>query len=258
VSDLYIADISEFQPGVDWATYAAATPAVIIRAHNGRRPDHLWAANAAGASAHCRWWAAYQYLPADVDPAVAAWRFRQTLGGARPNATILDLEEGTGDQQPRQHAWLAALADDDITDWTYTGDYFARAHGLTVDWVAAYQKREPTTAHQLWQFTDKQQFAGIGAPCDGSVFHGTIDDLLALTGNAPVPTPHPHPVQEDDDMKIIVRPDGNKFLFAFGKLSVLDEEGVMHFKAADTPIVDQLGDKSWRGLVKAHGEPVAG
>jgi hypothetical protein len=180
--ELVIADVSEFQPGIDWRAYAAATPAVIVRAHNGRRPDHLWEVNATEAGALCRWWGAYQYLPADVDAALAARRLRDCLGDHRPNVTILDLEEGAGDQQPRQHAWLAALADDDIADWTYTGDYFARAHGLDVEWVAAYQQREPTRAHKLWQFTNAQRFAGIPNPCDGSVFHGSIDDLLAITG----------------------------------------------------------------------------
>jgi hypothetical protein len=54
------------------------------------------------------------------------------------------------------------MANDPARDWTYSGDYFARTHGLTVDWIAAYQKREPTTAHRLWQFTDKHEFPGIG------------------------------------------------------------------------------------------------
>lgn len=76
--------------------------------------------------------------------------------------------------------------------------------------------------------------------------------------NAPDPEPTPVPHEEDDDMKIIKRPDGNAFLFAFGKLSVLSDAGVMQFAAGGTPIVNDLDDKSWTGIVKAHGQPVAG
>jgi hypothetical protein len=78
---------------------------------------------------------------------------------------------------------MAALQDP--VEWTYSGLAFARAHlADKVDWVAAYGQSEPADAHTLWQFTDKQNFAGIGTPCDGSVFNGTIDQLIALTQGA--------------------------------------------------------------------------
>jgi hypothetical protein len=127
---------------------------------------------------------------------LAAERFLETLGTFRPNVTILDLEEGTGDQAGRQHDWLSVMANDPARDWTYSGDYFARTHGLSVDWIAAYQKREPTTAHRLWQFTDAHSFPGIGS-CDASVFLGTVDDLIALTSNTAPPAPTPAHTEDD-------------------------------------------------------------
>lgn len=185
MSDLTIADISEFQT-MDWSVFHE--PAVIVRAHNSTRADNKWYDNALHASQQCRWWAAYQYLTKTADPATAAQAFLATLGSYRPNATIVDIEEGDGDQQARQHAWLDVMANDPACDWTYSGDYYARTHNIVpLDWVAAYQLREPTVAHTLWQFTDKQTFDGIAAPCDASVFHGTIDDLINLTGgNMPI------------------------------------------------------------------------
>lgn len=188
--DLLIPDVSEYQ-SVDFTVFSGP---IIVRAHNGRRADYHWPQHAAGASAQ-RWWGAYQYLPSNVGAGLAAQRFLDTLGAFRPNVTILDLEEGSGNQQERQHDWLTVMADDPARDWTYSGDYFARAHGLTIDWVAAYQRRAPTTAHKLWQFTDAHPFPGIGV-CDGSVFLGTVDDLIALTSNTPAPAPEDPPMSE--------------------------------------------------------------
>lgn len=187
---MLIPDVSEFQT-VDFDVFSGP---IIVRAHNSSRADKHWAAHAAGASRQ-PWWAAYQYLTKNADPAQAARAFLATLGAWRPNCTIVDIEEGDGDQQARQHAWLTVMADDPARDWTYSGDYFARTHGLTVDWIAAYQSRKPTAAHTLWQFTDAHDFPGIGR-CDGSVFHGTVDELTALTGGTAPTTPTP----SEDDM----------------------------------------------------------
>lgn len=182
MTDLRIPDVSEFQT-VNFDVFSGP---IIVRAHNSNRADLHWAQHAMGASQQ-PWWAAYQYLTKNANPGDAARAFLATLGNYRPNCTILDLEEGDGDQQARQHAWLSVMAGDPSADWTYSGDYFARAHGLSVEWVAAYQNREPTTAHVLWQASDRWDFPGIGS-CDGSLFHGSVDDLIALTsGTAPAP-----------------------------------------------------------------------
>jgi hypothetical protein len=117
----------------------------------------------------------------------AAKAFAATVGPMLSGeVAILDLEEGTGDQGPRRQLWLDTL--DAAVEWTYSGMYFARAHlpGVALDWIAAYQGTEPTDAHRLWQYTSAaQNVAGIGT-CDGSTFHGTLQDLIALTQEADV------------------------------------------------------------------------
>lgn len=195
---LIIADVSQYQGTPDWDAFFAANQAVILRAHYGSAEDAQWQRNAKAASAKAKWWAAYQYLPQTLDPTIAAQRFKASLAGFRPFATILDLEEGNGDQSGRQHAWLAEMASDPADDWTYSGLYFARDHGVTVDWIAAYGNREPTVAHRLWQYTDAASFPGIAGHVDASTFNGTIDDLIAMTHGV---TP---PVPQEDDMQIVI------------------------------------------------------
>lgn len=162
---------------------------MIVRAAYGTKTDLHWSANAAGAST-LSWWGAYQYLPAGTDPAAAAAAFTKLLAGRTPNVVVLDLEEGSGDQGPRQRAWLAAMHAQ--TEWTYSGLYFARSHGLTgVQWIAAYQQTsEPTTPHELWQYTGGgYRCPGIAGGIDASIFHGTLDDLISLTGGTVALTP---------------------------------------------------------------------
>jgi len=223
---LTIADVSEFQT-VDWPAYGASTPAVIVRAHNSARPDNKWAQNAAGASRYCQKWAAYQYLTKGADPATAAKAFVATLGGYQPHAVILDLEEGDGDQSGRQHAWLDTVHTTwGAVEWTYSGLYFARAHNVTVDWVAAYQNSEPSAAHQLWQSTDRQQFPGISAPCDGSLFHGSISDLWPNGGDN---------MALDDNDKTFIEKVVNDYV-----LNIVRQEGISAGIAALGPKIDQL------------------
>ena len=170
---------------------AAGYEAVILRAHNGWRADSRWAANAATVSKLFSWWGAYQYLPASVDPRTAAAEFTSTLGSYKPNLVVLDLEEGAGDQGPRQRAWLSAM--NHGPEWTYSGLYFARNHGLTgVQWIAAYkQPSEPTAWHELWQYTGGgRTVPGIAGGVDASIFHGTLSGLMAITsGSLPAPAP---------------------------------------------------------------------
>jgi GH25 family lysozyme M1 (1,4-beta-N-acetylmuramidase) len=179
---LALADVSEFQGNIDWAAYGAANPAVVVRVHNSNRPDNFAQPNIAGARAHCSWRGWYQYLTASADPVKAAHDFQATLGPTLPGEVmILDLEEGAGDQRARRQAWLDALQDP--VEWTYSGMYFARQRlpGVHVEWLAAYGQGEPTDSHTLWQNTNSRRFAGIPAPCDGSLFNGTLAQLQALT-----------------------------------------------------------------------------
>lgn len=183
MTSLSFADVSEFQ-SVDWATYGAHTPAVIVRAHNGFRADNHWAANLAGSRKYCAWRGFYQYLPASVDPATAAKAFRATVGPVQPGEVlILDLEEGTGDQRARRQAWYDAVGSD-VTRWTYSGQYFASQHlpGVALDWVAAYSTVEPTVPHVLWQRSSSGSFPGVtGNGCDVNQYNGTLAQLQGLT-----------------------------------------------------------------------------
>jgi len=179
---LAVFDVSEFQGVINWV--AVVDPG-IIRVHNSNRPDNYAQTNIAGARAHCPWRGWYQYLEATADPVKAAHDFQATLGPTLPGEVmILDLEAGTGDQRARRQAWLDALQDP--IEWTYSGLSFAWTHlpGVRVDWIAAYQQSEPTDAHTLWQNTNARRFAGIAQPCDGSLFNGTLTDLIALTQGA--------------------------------------------------------------------------
>jgi len=234
--DLLIPDVSEFQT-VDFDVFSGP---IIVRAHNSNRADLHWPQHAAGAAKQ-PWWAAYQYLTKTADPAAAAHAFLATLGDWRPNCTILDLEEGDGDQTARQHAWLQVMASDPARDWTYSGDYFARTHGLTVDWIAAYQSREPTAAHKLWQFTDAQSFPGIGV-CDGSTFFGTVADLIALTGGGPAPQ------EEEVAQGNAWSTDGKWYVEVIRGLD--DNIWIKRWNAAT-----QKWDPDWAGIPGGSGHP---
>ncbi len=225
MTDIVIADVSEFQGAVDWAAYGAQNLAVIIRVHNGWRPDNYWVRNRDGARGHVAWRGFYQYLPASVDPTAAAHAFQATTGPLLPGeVAILDLEEGTGDQRGRRQAWLDALQDP--VEWVYSGLAFARAHlpGVGIEWIAAYGQAEPAVSHVMWQFTNARSFAGIARPCDASVFHGTVLQVgsgrgvpvtvlvpAGTTPTAPVIPPAPVPPQEDimasiADLQTVVAP----------------------------------------------------
>lgn len=191
MTDLVFADVSEWQGDIDWAAYGAQNQAVIVRAAYGSgHVDTKWDQNIAGALAHCRAVGVYLYFVASqpLQPQIDVFvRLTQSLPpDARARiVAIVDLEEGDpatvmrlGDQ------WVAGVhAAIGGTEWEYSFLAFIRQAGRNgVDWLAAYQNGEPTEAHKLWQCTDKHQFAGIASPCDASVFHGSIDDLLALIG----------------------------------------------------------------------------
>jgi hypothetical protein len=198
---LNVPDVSEFQGSINWDLLGRAAPVVIIRAHNGWRADYKWAANLAGSrkSTTARFF--YQYLPASIDPAAAARAFKALVGPLQyGEGYILDLEEGAGDQRGRMQAWIDAIAD--THEWVYSGLYFSRSHlpGVAIDWLAAYQGNEPTDAHRLWQNTDARRYPGITNPCDSSVFHGTVQDLITAMHWPTTPIK-----QEDDEMTYIAK-----------------------------------------------------
>jgi hypothetical protein len=205
-------DLSEFQPNADMAGIKRANGgAAIIRAAYGHaHPDHVFAH--LRASAHAAGYAflgLYQYLVAGQDVASQAGAFCSAAGKLAPHeVAILDLEEGTGDQSARAAAWLAAVGTRlGKRPWLYSGESFAMAHNLAPifdgpqvhTWVAAYRAAEPALGHTLWQSTNGQaganitDWAGAGR-CDTSIYHGTLEQLAALTGPPHTPGQAPHVV----------------------------------------------------------------
>lgn len=219
MSDLVIPDLSEFQGTVDWHTLvSSAYPAAIIRAHNGSRADHQWAANRAGAHANgIKALGIYQYLQASHDAAAQAVALCDLIGTLKPGEwAICDLEEGTGDQSARAHAWYSTVAGrlhNASSEELYSGDYFYGAHHLSAAgfsriWLAAYSSSEPSAVHELWQFTDARHFPGVSGSNDASIFHGTVAQLLEHVNPAapkPKPTPAPAPpvITQEDPMYLV-------------------------------------------------------
>jgi hypothetical protein len=182
-----MADISEFQPSVADAKYAAWSQAVIIRAAYGsQHDDRAWYGGARRDAFHAagiRFLGIYQYVIAGQDIAGQAREFARLVGKPRAGEFyIADIEEGGGNLSGRWQAWqdtvTGILGAVPLAD--YSGRYFARDHGLQpVDWIASYGTAEPPETHLLWQFTDAMTIPGIPGTCDCSVFHGSIDDLAA-------------------------------------------------------------------------------
>lgn len=195
---IHLADVSEFQGTIDWPAYGRAFPAVIIRAHNGSRPDKRFAANRDGARSNVALRGFYHYLKAGRDPAVQAAGFCNTVAALLPGEFVaVDAEEGSGSQVERVQQWMAVVDKRLGTrSWLYSGQAFAQAHlGALVPfhdrnvWLANYRSHPPDLPCTLWQHTDAEAHAGIPAPCDCSIYQGTAAELAALLGGAPTPTP---------------------------------------------------------------------
>lgn len=191
---IHLADVSEHQGPVDWAAYGAKYGAVIVRAHNGNRPDNLWEQNRDGARAHCRVRGWYQYLLSGVDPVAQADQFCSTVGALQPGEFVVcDVESGVGSQVDRATTWLNAVDKTLRThSWLYSFEYFATTKlGALVPfatrntWVANYRLRPPDLPFTLWQHTDAEAHAGIAAPCDCSIYSGSLDDLAHLVNPTP-------------------------------------------------------------------------
>lgn len=212
---LHLADVSEFQGVIDWPTYGKHYPAVIVRAHNGSRPDRKWAANRDGARANVaiRGW--YQYLTNGADAAKQAAGFCNTLGSLVPGEfAAVDIEEGNGSQVERAQAWMAVVDKRLATrSWLYTGQAFAQAHLGSLApfhdrhvWLANYRSRPPDLPCTLWQHTDAEAHAGIVRPCDCSIFQGTTEEFAAIVARALHAQVAPNPIihAEEADMAMIV------------------------------------------------------
>lgn len=217
MADTRLADISEFQSNLDADAYiGGGYRCIIIRAHNGSRPDKLWPARrdyvrskpftAVGY---------YQYLQKGRDAAQQAREFVNTVGPLRGNEfAICDLEEGTGSQIARAEAWFAVVdAAYGMRAMLYAGESFFRSNlggsgrwSGRPRWIAAYRSSEPTDPHELWQCTGDGlglsqygRFPGLaGSGLDGSIFHGTDQQFLQAVRGGAAPPPPPAPADTGD------------------------------------------------------------
>ncbi len=194
---LLIPDLSEFQPNASMPGIRKMNggAAVIRAAYGAVHADHVFSQHRT-AAAGFRFLGIYQYLVASQDAIKQAAAFVHLVGKLGPHEVpVLDLEEGDGSQHQRALDWCGYV-DTHLgkKSWVYSGEAFAGAHGLAPifasvrhTWVAAYRDSEPELGHTLWQCTDGQNgphrtsWPGAGA-CDTNVFHGSIDQLAALTG----------------------------------------------------------------------------
>lgn len=190
MADTRLADISEFQENIDAAAYiGGGHRSLIVRAHNGRRSDNQWPAR----REYLRKFpfvtiGYYQYLVSGRDAVDQARDFVACVGSLRPNEfAICDLEEGSGNQTGRAEAWFRVVdAAYGFPATLYAGLSFGKTNlggwqrwSGRPRWVAAYQSREPTDPHELWQHTDSARFPGLAGGVDGNIFHGTDAQFLA-------------------------------------------------------------------------------
>ena len=241
MTDIRMADLSEFQPSFDAGAYLKAGNQVIIaRTYNGSRPDHAMPARRAAIRAQpftaVGW---YCYLESSLDPAAQARGFIATVGTlARNEFPILDLEEGSGDQTARAQKFF-----DVVDKWAgfpcslYSGASFIKAHlsgtahwGDRPLWIASYPSSyTPNTSLEpdgcdWWQYTNRARFPGLPGGVDGSIFHGTASQFLTRVrpSGAPAPAP-PKPKTDDQQMVSVVKADGRLEVF-----TIADDGTVWH------------------------------
>jgi len=189
MAKITMADISEYQTNIDAPTYLRYHKTIICRVHNGNRPDNMMPTRRDYLRKYkftgIGW---YQYLVSNRDPAAQARDFIAVVGNLHVNEwAILDLESGTGDQTQRAQAWFDVVDKwANMTAMLYSGEYFlnnqlggsGRWKGRPI-WVAAYRSTEPTLAHMLWQYTDREKYGAITpSNCDSSLHHGTDKSFI--------------------------------------------------------------------------------
>jgi hypothetical protein len=190
----YCADVSEFQPDLNDATYLKWSRAIVVRAMYGdAHDDKAWYGGSRRAALHkggVSFLGCYQYLVADQDPTAQAKAFIKLVGKLQPGELpICDLEVGSGNQDARWSAWSNVIRDEyGIVPWLYSGAYFAKAEGLSPQWVAAYQSAPPSMPHLMWQFSESYSVPGVGK-ADCSVFGGTLAQLAAHAFGGAAPKP---------------------------------------------------------------------
>lgn len=219
MADIRMSDVSEFQESVNAPAYLGGYSCLIVRAHNGYRPDNMWP----GRRDYLRRFpfvalGFYQYVVPDRDAAQQARDFCACVGPLRGNEFVIcDLEEGSGDQTPRAEAWLQIVdAHYGMPSTLYAGESFFRDQlggaarwRARPRWMAAYRVVEPTDPHELWQNTSRAYFPGLPGLVDGNVFHGSPQDFArTMRGGKTPPSPIPPHFQEGDMITAVVKQSG--------------------------------------------------
>lgn len=200
MTDTRFADISEHQDGADLAAYRrSGFDVLILRAHNGNRPDNVFKrwqsqARAIGFTAL----GFYQYMVEGRDAVSQARDFINTVGSIHDNEFVIcDNEEGKGSQIGRCEQWFRQVDSYyNRKSSLYAGQsWFKDRLGGAARWadrprwMAAYSSREPSDPHEWWQNTSTSAFPGLGHPIDGNVFHGTSREFAAIVTGTTAPIP---------------------------------------------------------------------
>lgn len=231
MADIRFADISEWQSNFDADAYLKAGHTVIIvRAHNGNRPDKLWPARRDYVRGK-RFAAVgyYHYLVADRDAAAQARDFTRAVGSLKPNEfPILDLEEGSGAQSARARAWFAL-----VDPWAgfkaglySSAGFFRDQLGGTASWdrptwIASVGQSgatlpvssEPATPHTFWQNSWTARFPGLAGGVDGNIYHGTAQQFLTKMRGGTATAPAPPKPEREETIAVASMHDGRLEVF---------------------------------------------
>jgi lysozyme len=196
VTDLLGADLSDYQPRVDWPVYAAARPFVIIKASQGLRnaQDVIGPHRAGAHGVGLDLVGLYHFGELANSPAAEAAHFLDVVGTITPGeVAILDAENlpsgAPGPDEAWARLWLSIVsARTGRRPWLYCSwSYWSERLGSMADyplWIAAYGHDDPrgqVPGCLLWQYSDKAHVDGVGL-CDDNRFAGTVDDLRAAAG----------------------------------------------------------------------------
>ena len=175
------ADISSYQPSIDWATYAKWSDMIAIKATEGVGfVDPSFESHRAGAIAagiKTIWY--YHFARPDLGNAPgdeSAW-FSKVVGSIRPgDRVVLDYERNS--TLLTDTAWaLTFLRTVGQNPVIYSGLNFIKSYLINDQlsrydqWIAAYGTVRPGNP-LAWQFTDKAPVPGIPSPCDCNYYYG--------------------------------------------------------------------------------------
>jgi len=194
---IYLADVSEYQPEINDATYVTWSHGIMIRALYGdAHVDDAWYGGARRADLHTagiEFLGIYQYLVSGQSGTSQAQAFYDLVGPIQNGEVfVADFEEGDKAMLTDWYNEMIVLYGSSITNylWTYTYLDFGESAGvLPVQWIADYDAFEPSTPHILWQFSDAYNVPGIGT-CDCNQYDGTMNGLASLGWGGGVPAYH--------------------------------------------------------------------